>query len=198
MRGFYKSAFAWCLVFFSCLLPLSYIIVRALWGDLGAEPAKVVVEFLGETALILLFCVLSLSPSRKVEVLSGLNRFRRMLGLYVFFYALLHLLAYATLLVDWQNFLEDLYQRLYVTVGFAAFLILLVLSITSPKAMVKKLGRKWKSVHRMVYLALALVLVHVLWQTRSDYGEVVIYALMAFVLLSFRSSYFKSLLITRR
>lgn len=197
MQSFYKSVFAWCIVFVSALLPLGYIVVRALWGDLGAEPAKVVVEFLGETALIMLLCVLSLTPLRRVALLAGLNRFRRMLGLYVFFYASLHLLAYATLLVDWQNFVEDLMQRLYVTVGFAAFLILLVLSVTSPKFMVRKLGRKWKPVHRFVYLALLLALVHVLWQARSDYGEVVVYALLAFFLLSFRWDFFKSRLLYR-
>ncbi len=114
-----------------------------------------------------------------------------MLGLFVFFYALLHLSAYALLLVDWQNFVEDLYSRLYVTAGFVAFVILLLLALTSPRVVVRRLGRCWKPLHRMVYLAVFVALIHVFWQVRSDYTEVAFYALIALVLLSFRLSYLK-------
>lgn len=191
MAGFYRTRAAWLIFFTAGFIPFVYILVVAFQGSLGAEPAKALVEYLGEVAILLLLLVLSLTPLRRISVLSGLNRFRRMLGLFVFFYALLHLSAYALLLVDWQNFVEDLYSRLYVTAGFVAFVILLLLALTSPRVMVRRLGRRWKPLHRMVYLAVFVALIHVFWQVRSDYTEVASYALIALVLLSFRLSYFK-------
>lgn len=191
MADFFRTKAAWFVFFAAGFLPLVYIIAVAFQGSLGAEPAKALVEYLGEVAILLLLFVLSLTPLRKIKVLSGVNRFRRMLGLFVFFYALLHLSAYALLLVDWQNFVEDLYSRLYVTAGFVAFVILLLLALTSPRVMVRRLGRRWKPLHRMVYLAVFVALIHVFWQVRSDYTEVASYALIALVLLSFRLSYFK-------
>jgi sulfoxide reductase heme-binding subunit YedZ len=191
MADFFRTKAAWFVFFAAGFLPLVYITAVAFQGSLGAEPAKALVEYLGEVAILLLLFVLSLTPLRKIKVLSGVNRFRRMLGLFVFFYALLHLSAYALLLVDWQNFVEDLYSRLYVTAGFVAFVILLLLALTSPRVMVRRLGRRWKPLHRMVYLAVFVALIHVFWQVRSDYTEVASYALIALVLLSFRLSYFK-------
>lgn len=185
----------WWLIFLAQLVPLVYIVSTAIWGDLGAEPAKALVEYLGETALVFLFVTLSVTPLKRFKFFSWALRFRRMFGLYVFFYACLHLLAYGALLVDWLNFIEDLYKRLYVTMGFAAFLILLALAVTSPKSMVRKLGKKWKSLHRWVYVAVLLVVIHVWWQTRSDYTEAVIYLAIALVLLFERRSYLKSLLV---
>lgn len=181
---------AWSLIFISALLPLVYILVVAVWGDLGAEPAKAMVEFLGEAALWLLLVTLSVTPLRRFSLLRSLLRYRRMLGLFAFFYASLHLLAYGALLVDWQNFVEDLYKRLYVTMGFLAFVILLALAVTSPKVMVRRLGRRWRPLHRLVYLAALLVLVHVWWQTRSDYGELLLYASVLSALLIARFRYF--------
>lgn len=167
-------------------MPLVFIILKLVMNDLGAEPAKALVEFLGETALMLLFVTLSLTPLRKIKRLPSLLRYRRMLGLWVFFYALMHLLAYGLFLVDWANFIEDLYKRLYVIMGALAFLILLALAITSPKFMVKKLGRKWKYLHRMVYLSAALVVIHVYWQLRADYFEAIVYLIIWLVLMAFR------------
>ena len=97
------------------------------------------------------------------------------------------------LLVDWQNLIEDLYKRLYVTMGFLAFLIITALAVTSPKKMVKRMGRRWKPLHRMIYLAVLLVLIHVWWQVRSDYSEALSYAVIVFVLLLFRMKYFRGL-----
>ena len=193
MASFFVSRSAWWLLFLGALLPLAYIIWAAVGGDLGAEPAKALVEFLGETALMFLFATLSLTPLRKIKVFKGLVRYRRMLGLYVFFYATMHLSAYGVLLVDWQNFIEDIYKRLYVTMGFIAFVILLALAVTSPKSMVRRLGRKWKSLHRMVYVAILFVTIHVWWQVRSDYGEAVLYSVVVVVLFLLRYRYFQSL-----
>lgn len=189
-----KSRWFWCCILLLGLAPLLSLIAIGVWGDLGSEPAKYVVEYLGESALWVLMLTLAVSPLRRFKSLSWLLRYRRMLGLYVLFYACLHLSAYGLLLVDWLNFVEDLYQRPYVMVGALAFVILFVLGVTSPKAMVRRLGRRWKSLHRLVYVALALVLIHVLWQSRSDYTEVFIYSMLSLALLSFRYSYFKQLI----
>lgn len=194
MRLLQSKAF-WLLLFVSGFVPLLTLVATGIWGDLGVEPAKYVVEYLGESALIVLLLTLSLTPLRKLSYFKGVARYRRMLGLFALFYAALHLFTYGFLLVDWYNFLEDLYKRPYVIAGALAFLILLVLGVTSPKAMVKRLGGRWKSLHRMVYLALFLVLVHVCWQVRSDYFEFAVYSLVAAILMSFRFSYFKSLVL---
>lgn len=190
-----KSRSFWCLIFLVGLLPLFSLVGIGVWGDLGSEPAKYVVEYLGESALWVLLLTLAVTPLKRFASLSWLLRFRRMIGLYCLFYASLHLLAYGLLLVDWFNFVEDLYQRPYVMVGMLAFVILLLLGITSPKRMLRKLGRRWKSLHRLIYVSVVLVLVHVWWQSRSDYAEVVMFAVFALVLLSFRHAYFKQLLL---
>jgi len=176
----------WVAIFTVCLLPLPYILYQGFSDNLGAEPAKALVEFLGETSIVLLLATLAITPLGKIGVIPKLVKYRRMVGLYVFFYAVLHLASYAFLLVDWDNFVEDLYQRIYVMFGAAAFLILFALTITSPKFMLRKLGKRWKLLHRCVYPAAILVVVHVWWQVRSDYAEAVAYAAVLFVLLLFR------------
>ena len=176
----------WWFIFIACLAPLPYIVYRLVINNLGAEPAKALVEFLGETSLIVLFVTLAVTPLSKVKVLPSFVKYRRMLGLWVFFYACLHLLSYGVFLVDWRNFIEDLYQRPYVIVGALAFLILLALAVTSPRAAIKKLGKKWKLLHRWVYLATFLVVVHVYWQLRADYFEALVYFVIFLVLMSFR------------
>ncbi len=191
MSSLFRSKVAWLLCFSLGFAPLAYIVYLAAQGGLGAEPAKALVEFLGEVAILALMLVLAMSPLRKIKQLSGINRFRRMFGLFVFFYASLHVASYAFLLVDWQNFIEDIYSRLYVMAGFVAFIVLLSLAVTSPKVMVKKLGKRWKSLHRLVYVAVIAAVIHVFWQVRSDYTEAAFYAALALLLLSFRFSYFK-------
>ena len=193
MASIYKSKLFWLCLFLSSLLPLFYIILAAANNKLGAEPAKALVEFLGETALMFLIATLSISPMQGLKVFNGLVRHRRMLGLYVFFYACLHVFSYGFFLVDWQNLVEDIYKRPYVSMGFMAFIILTALALTSPKFMLKLMGRRWKPLHRLIYIAAVLVLVHVLWQVRSDYSEALIYAFFVLGLLLFRVRYFRSL-----
>ncbi len=176
----------WSVLFVGSLSPLLYLCWLTANNGLGVEPAKYVVEFLAETALVFLLLTLSVSPLAKVRVIKGVLRYRRMIGLYALFYAVLHVLSYGLFLVDWQNFLEDLYKRAYISVGLVAFVILCALGATSPRVMVKRLGKRWKVLHRYVYLAAMLVIVHYWWQVRSDYTAPLIYGLVLLVLLSFR------------
>ena len=177
------------LVFVGFLVPAVVIFYLALANLLGAEPAKALVELLGETALIVLILTLSITPLRKIRRLPSFVGYRRMLGLYAFFYALLHVVSYAVFLVDWQNFVEDLYKRPYIVVGAAAFLILFALAITSTKAAIRRLGKNWKRLHRLVYLAAIAIVVHVYWQTRSDYFEALVFAVIIAILLLSRVAY---------
>lgn len=176
----------WWALFLAFLTPLSYISWRLIENDLGAEPAKALVEFLGETALWLLLITLSVTPLSRLRSIPSLVRYRRMIGLFVFFYAVLHIASYGLFLVDWANFVEDLYQRKYISVGAVAFLIIAALAVTSPRFMLRKLGRKWKSLHKMIYLASILVVVHVIWQVRADYTEAALYGFLVGVLLFLR------------
>jgi sulfoxide reductase heme-binding subunit YedZ len=178
----------WWGLFLSLLVPFAYITYRLFVNDLGAEPAKALVEYLGESALWVLFATLLITPVSRLRFVPSLVRYRRMVGLFVFFYACLHVVSYALFLIDWDSFLEDLYKRKYISVGAAAFLIIFSLAITSPKIMAKKLGRKWKSLHKAIYLASVLVVVHVIWQVRSDYSESIVYICILLLLLVLRWS----------
>jgi len=176
----------WWVLFLAQLLPVLYIFSAAIANQLGAEPAKALVEYLGEAALYLLIATLAITPLKRVSVIPSLLRYRRMIGLFAFFYAAIHMLSYGLFLVDWTNFIEDLYRRAYVSAGLLAFLILLALAVTSPKSMVRRLGKKWKSLHRMVYLAAIIAVIHVFWQVRSNYSEAIVFAVVVAGLLCLR------------
>lgn len=196
MTSLPKTRSFWWGFWSALLLPLVYISYAAMTNRLGPEPAKALVEFLGEVALYILFLVLAVLPLSRLALFSWLTRYRRLLGLYAFFYALLHVLAYGGLLVDWQNFIEDLYKRPYVIAGALGFVILFLLAVTSPKLMLRRLGRRWKPLHRLVYIALICVVIHVWWQSRASIAEPLLYAVISLLLLSFRCRYFRALIKT--
>lgn len=176
----------WWSLFISLMLPAPYIFSMALTNQLGAEPAKALVEFLGEAALVILILTLSVTPLRKFRALPSFVRYRRMIGLYSFFYAFLHVFSYGAFLVDWSNFVEDLYKRPYVIAGALGFLILVALALTSFKFVIRKMGKSWKRLHRLIYLSAFAALVHVYWQARSDYLEAILFAFPLIILLLLR------------
>lgn len=182
MSAFLKTRLGWWTIFLAGLVPFIYLAYRVVINDLGVEPGKTVLEYLGETAFIFLLLTLAITPMKKVFGLSGFVRFRRMIGLFSLFFATLHVTSYGLFIVDWYDFLGSLYKRPYVVVGALAFSILIALGVTSPKSMVRRLGKRWKKLHRLVYLAALLVVVHVWWQSRSDFTEPLMY-LAAFILL---------------
>lgn len=183
MQKFLKPA-----VFLAALVPLSLIIVRIISNDLGPDPAQELAKETGEWTLRFLLLTLTLSPLQQLTRRPEFVRVRRMVGLFALFYATVHFLAWMSFLLQfrWFAIAEELLERPYITIGFAAFLILIALGITSPRVMVRKLGKRWKPLHRLVYLAAILAIIHLLWILRTDIGEAVIYGSIVAVLLGFR------------
>ncbi|WBA81894.1 protein-methionine-sulfoxide reductase heme-binding subunit MsrQ [Endozoicomonas sp. GU-1] len=179
-------------VFPLSLFPLADLIIKALENNLGPDPASALTHGLGEWALIFLLLSLAVSPARRLTGIGKLIRFRRMLGLFALFYAVLHLLAYLAFMLswEWQTLLEDLYKRSYIIVGAFSLSILVALGVTSTKKMMKRLGKQWIQLHRLVYVAAVLAVIHFLWLVKSDYTEPVIYGAFLAILLLLRTRVF--------
>lgn len=152
---------------------------------LGAEPGEAVVLHLGNWTLRLLLLTLGISTLRRLFRWHGLMRVRRMLGLYAFAYLCLHMLAYLGLLsgFDWGLVLDDFVERSYITAGLWAFLLLIPLAVTSTRGWQRRLGRNWKQVHQLIYFAVGLGLVHLVWLTKDGYGEVLVYIVLFALLM---------------
>lgn len=171
----------------AALLPLALWIERIVRDALGADPIAELTHASGLWALRFLLASLAMTPLRRLLGQAWPIRYRRMLGLYAFFYACLHLSVY--LLLDlggyWAQIFEDVVKRPYMTVGFLAWLILLPLAATSTRAAMRGLGRRWGLLHRSVYAAAILAALHFLWLVKTDYREPAIYAgVLALLLLA--------------
>jgi sulfoxide reductase heme-binding subunit YedZ len=176
------------LCFLLCLLPFGLLVWRILTEALGPNPVETVVHFTGSWALRLLLVTLAVTPLRRLAGLPWLLRFRRMLGLFAFFYAVLHFSAY--LLLDralvWEDILKDLTERPYIVVGFIALILLIPLAVTSTRGWVRRLGRRWQTLHRAVYAIAVLGVLHFLWLVKADTLEPLIDGAVLAVLLAFR------------
>ncbi|MCH7645242.1 MAG: sulfoxide reductase heme-binding subunit YedZ [Myxococcales bacterium] len=170
-------------------LPAAALVVSALTDELGANPVEHVTHVTGGWALRFLLLSLAVTPLRRLLGWSWAAPLRRTLGLTAFGYACFHYLTYLGLehFFDWQLIVEDVLERRYVTAGFAAFLCLVPLAVTSTRAMVRRLGRRWVSLHRLVYLAAALGVIHFLWLVKSDLREPLVYAAVLALLLGLRA-----------
>ena len=155
---------------------------------LGADPIAEIEHRTGLWALRFLLITLAITPLRQLSGQAVLIRFRRMLGLYAFFYASLHFAAYLGLDLGgyWAQIFEEIVKRPYITVGFAAWLLLLPLAITSTKGWIKRLGRNWARLHKLVYVIGALAVLHFWWLVKSDIREPLLYAAILAVLLGWR------------
>lgn len=174
-------------VFLACLLPFMALARAVATNSLGPDPAEHLMHVTGEWVMRFLVLVLLATPLAR----SGwprLARYRRMLGLYVWFYATLHLLVFAQVYIGWsvEQLLEELAERPYVLVGFLAWLILVPLGVTSAHAIRKKMGRHWRQLHKLTYAVVVLGWLHLLWLSRSDVGDAVIYGAVFIVLLGYR------------
>lgn len=176
-------------LFALCLLPL----LRLGWGawhdSLGANPIEFVTRSLGTWTLNFLLITLSITPLRKLTGLVWLTRLRRMLGLFVFFYVLLHLSSYLWFdqFFDWTAIAKDILKRPFITVGMAAFTLLVPLAATSSNAMVRRLGgRQWQSLHRSVYVIGMLAVTHYWWMVKLDTTLPALYAALLAILLGVR------------
>jgi len=183
------------LVFILCLLPFLSITWDAFNDLLGADPIQRLHFRTGDWTLRFLLISLTMTPLRRVFKSSFPIRFRRMLGLFCFFYASLHLLVWLVLdqSLSLDNMFYDVPESPYIILGLLAYMMLLPLAITSNLASMRLLGTKWQSLHRLVYLIALLGLVHFFWLTKLDISEPLIYAFVSVVLLAFRWPYFKRL-----
>jgi sulfoxide reductase heme-binding subunit YedZ len=172
-----------------CLAPTAWLVAGLVRGDLGADPVKTLTHTTGLSALIILLITLGVTPVRRVTGLGALVLLRRPLGLFAFYYALVHLLIYAVFdhRLSVPEITEDIVKHPWVLVGFSAFLILTALAVTSPKAMVRRLGgKRWQRLHRSIYLAAGLAVLHFFWLVKKDVSEPLLYGAILLVLLLVR------------
>ncbi|MBB6092204.1 sulfoxide reductase heme-binding subunit YedZ [Povalibacter uvarum] len=177
-------------IFVLCSLPLAWLALRAFGvaGSLGANPVEEIQDTLGEWGLRLLVITLAVTPLRDWFNAPWLILLRRMLGVFAFAYVLLHFLTW--LILDqglyWPGILPDIAKRPFITIGFAALLLLIPLAVTSTNAMMRRLGKRWKSLHRLIYIIVPLGVWHYWWQVKADIREPLIYAAIVAVLLGWR------------
>nr|WP_093185847.1 protein-methionine-sulfoxide reductase heme-binding subunit MsrQ [Thiocapsa sp. KS1] len=176
------------LVFLLCLVPFGVLIARGASGALGPNPVEAITHFTGDWTLRLLLATLAITPLRRLTGQVWLVRYRRMLGLFAFFYAVLHVTTYLWLdrFFDLGTIAEDVLKRPYITVGFAAFVLMVPLAITSTQGWIRRLGRRWKTLHRAVYAIGVLGVLHYLWLVKADLLQPVIYGVILAVLLGMR------------
>lgn len=167
---------------------MSLLIARIFTNDLGPDPAKTLATETGLWALRFLLFSLAMTPLRELTGWTKVIVLRRMIGLFAWFYACLHFFVYLMFLLQWRWYevFDDIIERPYITVGFSAFLILTALGVTSNKPMMRKLGKNWKRLHRLVYLAAILALIHLTWILRTDVTDAVFYGSILFLLLGYR------------
>ncbi len=175
-------------VFLAALLPLADLVYGFFTDNLGANPIEKILHQTGFWALTIIMITLAISPLRKITKWNRIINFRRMLGLFAFFYALLHFTVYLVLdrQLYWSEIVEDLSKRPYITVGFTALVLLIPLAVTSTKGWIRRLGKRWQKLHRLVYLIAAAGVVHFWWLVKKDITEPLIFAVVLAVLMVFR------------
>lgn len=172
-------------LFVVCLLPLVRLIALGVGGGLGANPIEFITRSTGTWTLVGLLLTLSVTPLRQLTGRSSLLRYRRMLGLFAFFYACLHFVTYIWLdqFFDLASVARDIVKRPFITVGFTTFVLLIPLALTSTQAMMRRLGRRWQQLHRLVYAIALFGVLHYVWLVKKDLTQPLIYAAVLAVLL---------------
>ncbi|MEZ5318688.1 MAG: protein-methionine-sulfoxide reductase heme-binding subunit MsrQ [Vicinamibacterales bacterium] len=184
-------------VFVACLAPGVLLLWDVYEGDLGVDPVKTLLHETGETALAILLLSLTVTPIRRLFRVTKVQLVRRMLGLWAFFYALVHLsmylvfdqLCYSLATCDFETIWKDILLRRFIFVGQLAFVILLALALTSTKGWQRRLGRNWTRLHRLVYVAAGAGVVHFIWIQKADISEPLKWACWLLVLLAIRAGY---------
>ncbi len=179
------------LLFLICLLPWVILLLQAfevMGLGLGANPVEELLHELGRWGLKLLLLTLFITPMRRWTGWNWLLGFRRMLGLFAFFYVVLHFFTYAILDqgLDFDAIIEDIIKRPYITLGLTGLLLLIPLAVTSTKGMMRRLGKKWQKLHRLVYVVAIVAVWHFYWQVKLDTLDATIYALVLMVLFAAR------------
>ena len=192
MNTLRQIRFVWKpLLFAACLLPFVLVVGDAfeITGRLGANPAEEILDRFGNWGLRLLMATLAVTPIRRLTGLNWLARFRRMLGLFTFFYILMHFLTWFWLDQGMllSAIVEDVVKRPFITIGFAAFILLLAMAVTSTSGIRRRMGRGWDKLHSSIYAVSILAVWHYWWQVKQDITEPLVYALIVATLLGARA-----------
>ena len=175
-------------IFLACLIPVARLAWRAFHHDLGANPLEVITHATGDWTLRFLLITLAITPLRQLAKQYWLIQHRRMLGLFAFFYGTLHLTTYLWFdkFFDWNEILHDVGKRRFITVGFLAFVLMIPLAVTSTQGMIRRLGKRWTQLHRLIYVSAIAGVIHYLWLVKADKSLPLIYGGILTVLLGYR------------
>ena len=183
MKKYFKPG-----VFILSTIPFLFIFYKIYFNKLGPEPVKEITHFTGEWTLIFICITLSMTPLKRLTNLTMWVSFRRMLGLFVFFYASLHLLIYVGIdyRFSWKPILNDVFKKKYIFIGFAAWVLLIPLAITSSQKMIKLLKNNWKRLHRLIYIIAIFGSLHYIWLSKTIFFKPLVYLVIILVLLALR------------
>ena len=183
MKRYFKPS-----VFILSIIPFLIITYKIFLNKLGPEPVKEITHFTGEWTLVFICLTLAMSPLKRFTSFTFWTKFRRMLGLYVFFYATIHLLVYVGLdyRFDWNPILNDVLKKKYIFIGFSAWLLLIPLAATSSQKMIKLLKHNWKRLHKFIYVIAVFGCLHYIWLSKTIFFKPLIYSLIILVLLALR------------
>jgi len=185
---FLPSISLWLFITLACFLPLLGISFDIATDNLGADPIQALHIRLGDWSLRFLWLTLAITPLQTLTKWRKMADYRQMLGLVAFFYASLHVIVYVLVDhgLDWHLIAVDIIESPYIWLGVLAYIIIFSLAITSPKFAKKRLGKNWKKLHRLIYIAAIAVIIHYYWQLKGNMAEPLFYLILVTILLSFR------------
>jgi methionine sulfoxide reductase heme-binding subunit len=176
-------------VFLLCLVPAGLLVWRAVEGELTANPIEFITHRTGDWTLRFIIFTLAITPLRKILKMPQLIRFRRMLGLFAFFYGCLHFGTWIGLdkFFDWSDMWADVHKRPFITIGFTGFVLMIPLAVTSTAGMIRRLGgKRWQMLHRLIYVTVVAGVIHYYWLVKSDVRKPLFYGFLVGILLLWR------------
>ncbi len=182
------------IVFFLSLWPIYLITYQIVFNQLGPEPVDRIINHFGEWTLIFILLTLSMTPLKKITKSIEWIKFRRMLGLFTFFYASIHMLSYVGLdyRFDFEPLINDVLKKKFIFIGFSAWLLLIPLAVTSSERMVRLLKQNWKKIHRLIYIIGIFGVLHYIWLSKTIFFKPLIFLILLIILLLFRVKITKS------
>ncbi len=182
------SRYSKTLVFFLSLWPIYVISYQIIFNKLGPEPVDRIINHFGEWTLIFILLTLSMTPLKKITKSAEWIKFRRMLGLFTFFYASIHMLSYVGLdyRFDFEPLINDVLKKKFIFIGFSAWLLLIPLAVTSSEKMVRLLKQNWKKIHRLIYIIGIFGVLHYIWLSKTIFFKPLIFLIILVILLLFR------------
>lgn len=189
MNSILISKWTKAVIFLLCLVPLGILVWRGLHSDLTADPITFITHTTGIWTLRFIVITLAITPLRKILRIPQLIRFRRMFGLFAFFYVCLHFTTWIVLdhFFNWSEMWQDIHKRPYITVGFTGFVLLIPLALTSTAGWIRRLGgRRWQALHRLIYITAVAGVIHYYWLVKSDVRAPLVYVSLVAILLTWR------------